>query len=59
MTPERRAAMLKGKEIRRRERHKQAITKVREFRRWLAAGSPRGRMPSVPSSSDYRNAGLS
>lgn len=58
MTPERRAAMQKGKEIRRRERHKQAITKVREFRRWLAAGSPRGRTPAIPSDRDYRLAGL-
>ena len=50
MTPERLAAMRKGKEIRRRERHKQAITRVREYRRWLSNGAPRGRMPAVPSS---------
>jgi hypothetical protein len=58
MSPERLAAMQRGREMKRRERHHQGAVRVREYRRWLAAGSPKGRMPVIPSNADYRHAGV-
>lgn len=53
MTPERLQAMQRGREEARDRRRRQAIARVRNYRRWLHQGSRKGSMPAVPTDADY------
>ena len=48
------AKMQEGRARAIRERRLEALERVRVFRAWLAAGSPIGQMPEVPSNGDFK-----
>lgn len=54
MTPEQLRKMRAAKQRAKCRRMDEAHKRVREYRRWLAAGSPTTRVPIIPTDSDYR-----
>jgi len=47
-------AMREGRERRQPARREEAITRVREYERWLRSGSVLRDIPAIPTDQDYR-----
>jgi hypothetical protein len=54
ITREQQQKMRDGRERSRKQRAREARARVRQYTRWLNAGCPKGRIPDIPSDSDYR-----
>ena len=56
MTTSQQKAMQAGRDRAALAGARESKVRVKDYKRWLAKGSPRGQMPAVPSDADYRTA---
>lgn len=62
MTEEHKRKLAAGRKRKQRELDREAIVRVKAYRRWLQAGSKVRAIPAIPSDNDYkvaRRAGVS